>query len=97
VRAKKEVNSLCNYRFGRICLHVAAMTLDRQFKWHLAGIRRELALRPANAAPHGRSRIWIAKHLTVRGGNFARTATGTRPNRGAAERKDDKLRVLLKN
>jgi hypothetical protein len=50
VKAKKEVNSWCNYRFGRICLHVAAMTLDRQFKWHLAGIRRELALRPANAA-----------------------------------------------
>jgi hypothetical protein len=37
------MNALCNYCLGRICLHVAAMTLDRQLKWHLAGIGRELA------------------------------------------------------
>lgn len=36
-----------NYRIGRICLHVATMALDRQFKWHLAGIERELSLNSA--------------------------------------------------
>lgn len=38
------MNAVGNYRIGRICLHVAAMTLDHQFKWHLAGIERELSL-----------------------------------------------------
>jgi hypothetical protein len=28
---------------GRICLHVVAMTRDRQIKWHWAGICRELS------------------------------------------------------
>jgi len=36
------MNAVASYRFGRICLHVAALVVDRQFKWHLAGIRREL-------------------------------------------------------
>ena len=36
------MNAVGNYRIGRICLHVAAMALDHQFKWHLAGIEREL-------------------------------------------------------
>jgi len=36
------MNVVTNYRFGRICLHVAALVVDHQFKWHLAGIRREL-------------------------------------------------------
>jgi hypothetical protein len=36
------MNAVANYRLGRICLHVAALVVDRQFKWHLAGIRREL-------------------------------------------------------
>ena len=44
------MNAMCTYRFGRICLHVAAMALDRQFRWHLAGIGRELALSLAEAA-----------------------------------------------
>jgi hypothetical protein len=30
------------FPLGRICLHMAAMTRDRQIKWHWAGIRREL-------------------------------------------------------
>jgi hypothetical protein len=30
------------FTLGRICLHMAAMTRDRQIKWHWAGIRREL-------------------------------------------------------
>jgi len=38
------MNVVANYRFGRICLHVAALVVDRQFKWHLAGIRRELSV-----------------------------------------------------
>jgi hypothetical protein len=38
------MNALCNCRFGRICLHAAAMALDRRFKWHMAGIGRELLL-----------------------------------------------------
>ena len=37
-----HINLVANYRFGRICLHVAALIADRQVKWHLAGIRREL-------------------------------------------------------
>lgn len=37
------VRLICSYRIGRICLHAAAMVGDRQFKWHLAGIRRELS------------------------------------------------------
>ena len=28
---------------GRICLHVVAMTRDRQIKWHWAGICREVS------------------------------------------------------
>ena len=39
---RSDMNVVANYRFGRICLHVAALVVDRQFKWHLAGIRREL-------------------------------------------------------
>ncbi len=31
---------------GRILLHVAAMLLDRQVRWHCAGIAREVRLRP---------------------------------------------------
>ena len=38
------MSALCNYRLGRICLHVAAMALDGRYKWHLAGIGRELSL-----------------------------------------------------
>lgn len=41
------MNSIDNYPIGRICLHVAAMALDRRFKWHLAGIERELSLNSA--------------------------------------------------
>jgi hypothetical protein len=37
------MRTLSTYRVGRICLHVAAMALDRQFKWHLSGIGRELS------------------------------------------------------
>jgi hypothetical protein len=39
------MNAAGNYRVGRICLHLGAMALDRQFRWHLAGIGRELSLR----------------------------------------------------
>ena len=38
------MNVIANYRLGRICLHVATLIADHQFKWHLAGIRRELSL-----------------------------------------------------
>ena len=38
------MNVLCNCRCGRILLHVAAMIGDRQVKWHLAGVTRELPL-----------------------------------------------------
>jgi hypothetical protein len=38
------MNTLCNSRFGRICLHLAAMAVDHQFRWHLAGIGREVSL-----------------------------------------------------
>jgi hypothetical protein len=38
------MTALCNYRFGRICLHVGAMALDGRFRWHLAGIGREMLL-----------------------------------------------------
>jgi hypothetical protein len=41
------MNAVGDYRIGRICLHVAAMALDHQFKWHLAGIERELSLSSA--------------------------------------------------
>jgi len=40
------MNLVANYRFGRICLHVAAMIADHQFQWHFAGIRRELSEPP---------------------------------------------------
>jgi len=40
------MNVVANYRFGRICLHIAAFMGDHQFKWHLAGIRRELPVNP---------------------------------------------------
>jgi len=36
------MNVVANCRFGRICLHIAALIGDHQFKWHLAGIRREM-------------------------------------------------------
>lgn len=39
------MNVIASHRFGRICLHVAAMAMDRQIKWHFAGIGRELSLR----------------------------------------------------
>jgi hypothetical protein len=39
------MNAAGNYRVGRICLHLGAMALDRQFRWHLEGIGRELSLR----------------------------------------------------
>ncbi len=30
------------YRFGRIGLHMVCLWQDRKWRWHLAGIRREL-------------------------------------------------------
>lgn len=42
------MNTLCRCRLGRICLHLAAMSLDHEFKWHLAGIRREMLVQPAH-------------------------------------------------
>ena len=41
---ESAMNAVANFRLGRICLHVAALIADHQFKWHLAGIRRELSL-----------------------------------------------------
>jgi hypothetical protein len=35
--------SISNCCIGRICLHIAAMVWDRQFKWHMAGIGREFS------------------------------------------------------
>jgi hypothetical protein len=41
------MKTMGNWRIGRICLHVSAMALDHQYKWHLAGIERELSLSSA--------------------------------------------------
>jgi hypothetical protein len=38
------MKAAANYRLGRICLHIVAFIGDHQFKWHLAGIRRELSV-----------------------------------------------------
>jgi len=44
MKAKIEL-FLVGLAFGRIALHLAGLILDRHFKWHLAGITRELRRR----------------------------------------------------
>jgi hypothetical protein len=36
--------ALAHHAFGRIVLHIVAMAVDRQLRWHWAGIAREVAL-----------------------------------------------------
>jgi hypothetical protein len=40
---------MANHRAGRIGLHAAAIVIDGEWRWHAAGIGRELA--PAGAGP----------------------------------------------
>jgi hypothetical protein len=36
------MNSFASTRTGRVVLHMIAMLGDHQWRWHLAGIRREV-------------------------------------------------------
>jgi hypothetical protein len=43
---------LVEYRFGRIVLHLLCAFRSRRLRWHLLGVCRELAPRPALGNPH---------------------------------------------